>query len=104
MLAQVSIADFLPLAGQPCELLLPDGAVLPVQVLRTTEFPRTRMKHAVPDRRTPFTVIFRSLQPSPAGCGNYSIMLADGNRLDDIYVERIDGSDPALAYYQMAFN
>lgn len=104
MLAQVSIADFLPLADQPCALLLPDGAALPVQMLSTTEFPRARMKHAAPDRRTPFTVIFRSLQPSMSGCGNYGITLADGTRLDDVYVERIDGSDPALAYYQMAFN
>ncbi len=104
MLGTVSIADFLPLTGQPCALLLPDGAALPVQMLSTTEFPRTRMKHAAPDKRTPFVVVFRSLQPSAAGCGNYGITLADGSRLDDVYVERIDGSDPALAYYQMTFN
>lgn len=104
MLNLVSIADFAPLAGQPCELLLPDGSALPVELLSARESPQTRMNTAPPEKRTPFSVVFRSLQPSAVGCGTFAIMLAGGARLDGIYAERITGSDPALAYYQMVFN
>lgn len=103
MLLQVCDQHFQALLHQTCPLQLPDGSLLPIQVQSIELRPQARLPE---NPRTPFSVMLRSLEPTPFVDGLCALELPQLGRVEAIFVSREPplGRDPALGYFNIVFN
>ena len=103
MLQQVSSEHFQLLMKQHCPLHLPDGSLLPIEIETITLRPQSRLPES---SRMPFNVVLRSLEPTEFVDGLCALELPQLGRVDAVFVSREPplGRDPALGYFNIAFN
>ncbi|MGY1451075.1 DUF6916 family protein [Pseudomonas chlororaphis] len=103
MLHLLQSEHFQPLLGQTCNLLLPDGSVLPVHIESIKDTPQSRMPNSP---RMPFCVELNSLAPTVFVDGLCDLELPGVGHLQGMFVSRVPalGRDPTLGYFYIAFN
>lgn len=106
MLDLVDASHFNPLTGKVCDVHLPNGSILPMQVDCVTAKPQSRNPYAPATRRMPFSVGLTATQTTEFVEGPCVIDLENFGRLEGVFVARVAplGRDPNGAYYQIVFN
>jgi hypothetical protein len=96
---------FADLVGQACEVVIPSGEALVLEVDEVTENTRAMPRRAAPGRRTPFTVVLKGSAESPLVCGQCTLR-ATGLEVANVHIDRIAPLDESgqIAWYQIIIN